>query len=417
MTQLGTLALSTAAQQIEPAPPSDEATEQLQSEQFPTQSVINSVPPLCPTLSTGVLYTLDGTTANTSLCYHFEITARSKTTLLVVAQNAATDIDLSLIRHNSDDSLTTLGQSATSGNADEAVLAFTEPGHYYWFMQINQSDGGPFSFGAAVNTQVDQYEPNDSIETAIQLPDRQNKIQGNIDNPDDVDYFSFKAVRGQDTLLRLDDAASSNAWILEIYNAGWQEMSNNADITLHNLSANQQIYVRIRARSGLNIDAVKNYRLTFGSKVTQLGSHNVAGETNVLRIPYAATGFSLTTQAYRQLFWSASLLDSKGHPVTGAEAELVLDKNLLDQDHAQIYPATSAANGIASGTVNLGTCYSASSVDHIDYSMGYKNTWRSEFNQGAWILRVKHSTAGVGGAVTVSLAHLCSQRLLSSVPS
>jgi len=58
------------------------------------------------------------------------------------------------------------------------------------------------------------------------------------------------------------------------------------------------------------------YLVNFGSAVV-LDSHNVSGESNVIRIPYSApTQFGyMTTQAYRELTWSARATDTKGAPI------------------------------------------------------------------------------------------------------
>ncbi|NMM42822.1 hypothetical protein [Pseudoalteromonas arctica] len=91
-------------------------------------AVETTITPICPTLATESLYTLSNSQPGESICYHFEITERSKTTALLVGQSTETDVNLSVLRHNLDDTFTAIGTSANTGNLDEVVLALTEPG-------------------------------------------------------------------------------------------------------------------------------------------------------------------------------------------------------------------------------------------------------------------------------------------------
>ena len=146
---------------------------------------------------------------------------------MLVGQSTETDVNLSVLRHNPDDTFTAIGTSANTGNLDEVVLALTEPGHYYWFMEVIDSDGSPFNFGAAVATNLDAYEFNDTETLATILPDKQNTITGNMDSINDIDYYQFTVVRGQDISIRLLDETLSDEFIFEINNNGWTPLVAN----------------------------------------------------------------------------------------------------------------------------------------------------------------------------------------------
>lgn len=147
---------------------------------------------------------------------------------MLVGQSTETDVNLSVLRHNPDDTFTAIGTSANTGNLDEVVLALTEPGHYYWFMEVIDSDGSPFNFGAAVATNLDAYEFNDTVATSTLLSDKQHVITGNMDSVGDLDYFQFTAVRGQDVILRFEDA-QLDEWITEVYSNGWIEVAKDTE--------------------------------------------------------------------------------------------------------------------------------------------------------------------------------------------
>lgn len=298
------------------------------------QNAASAITPVCPTLSTGVLYNLTNVEKGTNPCYHFEITQRSKTTAILTNQAAGTNIDLNIIRHNPDNTFTVIGSSKNAGNADEGVKVLTEPGHYYWFMDAVEATNASVSFGASVATRLDAYEFNDTVATSTILSDKQHHITGNMDSSNDIDYFQFTAVRGQDVILKLEDKALDE-WILEVYSNGWMPLTIGNEITLSNLQPNQNINARVRANPNATVNPINKYKLLIGTKVTaikNISGNHVNGEYNVERVPYSAFG-SLpygTTQAYKTLTWHATLLDSRGSPVEGALAELHLDKYAHD---------------------------------------------------------------------------------------
>ncbi|MBE0377154.1 hypothetical protein [Pseudoalteromonas prydzensis] len=390
-----------------------------------TEVSTTSITPQCPTLATGNLYTLSGLNVSGTACYHFEITERSKTTALLLNQETGNNIDLSIIRHNEDNTYTTLGTSSNAANADETVVVLTVPGHYYWFMEAQESTGAAFNFGAAVTTELDDYEFNDTAATATVLADKQHKISANMDSATDIDIYKFTSVRGQDVLLNFSDN-NLDEWIVEYYSAGWQTFTINADNTLGNLQPNQEIYVRVRPNLALPVNPNNYYGLTFGSKVVSASNHYVSGESNVNRVPYSSFVSDLpyaTTQAYRKLTWGITLQDSTGQPIEGASAVLKFDQDIREPEGVieyTDYEMVSNSIGVVSGTINLGSCYSDLTLRHTEYSLGYKNIWDTDLVYGVWRLEVPHSVGlGVGGdnVEYVWFSHLCDQDLVSSNPS
>ncbi|WDE12748.1 hypothetical protein [Thalassomonas haliotis] len=381
-----------------------------------------AITPVCPTLNIDTLYTLNNSTAGSASCYHFEITQRAKTTVLVVGQNAQTNANLTVFRHEADDSLTVVGSSANAGNADEVVLALTEPGHYYWYIDLVAADGGAFNFAAVANTSADSYELNDSLALSTPLGDKLNNISGNMDSTADVDYYHFTALRGQDTSISLGDSFGNNEWILELYNGGWQVLGNNLTHNLSGLQANQVVNVRVTPNPALSVDPSHNYQLSFGSKPAIFSDYSVDGESNVTRVTYGATSTYLTTQAYKNLTWGATIKDSSGQPIEGAQVKLRVDKSFADNPDGYVhyvdYTLTTDSSGQVAGNVTLGTCSgSSTSQPHYEYKFGTKNWWQTEFNYGGWRIEVPgNADLGVGGNSVpyVVLGHLCKQTYLGS---
>ncbi|WP_440056157.1 hypothetical protein ACSLBF_08400 [Pseudoalteromonas sp. T1lg65] len=393
---------------------------------FAVQNETAAIIPLCPTLVTGNQYTLNGATSGAAACYHFEISERSKTTALLFGQSGDTNVDLSVIKHNEDDSLTVIGASTNAGTADEVVIALTEPGHYYWYMDVKESDGSPFHFGAVVATQLDAYEFNDTVATATTLSTGQNNITGNLDSANDIDLYQFTAVNGQDLALNFNSNGAAD-YIFEVFNNGWVAISQNEPVPISGLQANQVITMRVRANSAVPNNPNNTYNLTVSSVVASFSNNKVSGESNVNRIPLAAQSNPyLTTQAYRNVSWGVTLLDSTGAPIENATATLRIIKANSDKRHT----FTTDANGRISKTVNLGTCSpDIFNIEHTEYSYGYRNRWRSEVQLGGWQILIPTNVdadndgvidlIGVGGPNVpfVYLGHICDQDLISSVPS
>lgn len=347
---------------------------------------------------------------------------------MLVGQSTETDVNLSVLRHNPDDTFTAIGTSANTGNLDEVVLALTEPGHYYWFMEVIDSDGSPFNFGAAVATNLDAYEFNDTETLATILPDKQNTITGNMDSINDIDYYQFTVVRGQDISIRLLDETLSDEFIFEINNNGWTPLVANNNYLLSNLQANQSISLRVRANTALPADPSNNYTLTTSSIVTSFTNDVISGESNVNRIPLIAYSQPyLTTQAYNRLNWSLVLRDSTGAPIEGAIAYFNFIKDVEDQANTSTsYQALSNTNGKISDQINLNSCTpNVKGILHTEYSLGYKNVWESDVEVGAWQIVIPTNrgldengeidTIGIGGdnVPYVYFGHICDQDLIS----
>ncbi|KGJ88417.1 hypothetical protein ND2E_4253 [Colwellia psychrerythraea] len=295
-------------------------------------------------------------------------------------------------------------------------------------MNIVETTGAPFNFGASVATDLDAFEFNDTVATSTLLSDKQHAITGNMDSASDIDYFQFTAVRGQDVLLKLEDA-QLDEWIIEFYNNGWMQVATNTDLTIGNLQPNQNINIRVRANPSLPVNSLHDYDLTIGTKVTSVSNHSVSGESNVNRVTYAAfnavKATYATTQAYHNLTWGVTLQDSTGHPVEGAKAKLKVDQDVSDNDNIinyTNYEKISNSAGRVSGSINLGNCSGSYTFQHTEYSLGYKNIYDTDLIYGVWRLEIPNTgnlDLGVGGdnVPYVVLGHLCDQDLVSSNPS
>ncbi|AUG08760.1 hypothetical protein [Pseudomonas sp. S09G 359] len=376
------------------------------------------------TLDVNQLYTVNGVQTGDLLCYHFNLPQKARINALLVGQTAGTNMSLTLFQDDGQGNPIPLGTSDNPGTGDESLGGVLPAGDYYWFMEANAAvAGSSFQFGVAVDANLDAFEPNDTPDTAFQLPDTLNYLSGNADSVNDVDYFDFKAVRGQSVGFALT-ADARNKWILERLNGNqWVVVDPNLKSdSVSNPGVGGVVKLRVRPNPNAAWSATGKYNLSFGSN-PRINTSDVKGEPSVIRIPYSASdvGYGyMTTQAYRNLTWNMSLSDSTGMPLVGLHPIVFLDQR-IDPDNGDIvYQAYSAATdsaGEAAGTINVGTCSGDFQTTFVDYAQGYNNTWRTYFNYGVWRMEVlEYPGIGVGGdnVPYVSFGHLCTQTLLSS---
>ncbi|MEI7188713.1 pre-peptidase C-terminal domain-containing protein [Dickeya dianthicola] len=386
--------------------------------------------PLCPTLSINASYTLSGLQNGGVACYHFEITQDSKTTTYITGQSAGTNMSLMLLSDDGKNNLTQMFYSDNPDNSNEVTINLTKPGHYYWYIEANVTDGSAFTFGSIVNTNIDQYELNDVPSLATIFPDGLYKIKANSDSNFDDDYYAFTAISGQQILLQLTraDNAVNNYWLLSYSTDGgntWVTCNTGEQNTITPSQPNDTIFVKVSPNpSKLPIPSLY-YWLSLGSKIATF-THSVKGESNVLYIPSSAPSRygSMTTQAYRTVNWNIHVNDSTGEGIPNVNAILYFDQRenngalVFNQNTAHVI--STDASGNASGTITLDTCNADWSTEFKDYDRGYINTWNTTFDFGAWRLEVPaQEDVGVGGKNSkyVTFGHICKQTLIRSVKS
>ncbi|MBI6568389.1 hypothetical protein YA0745_29455 [Pseudomonas synxantha] len=378
------------------------------------QAAIAEFTPLFPTLDINTLYTLTGVETGAQIAYHFNLPKNSRIQVQLLNQSAGTDMSLTLFHDDGQGNLTPLGTSDNPGSADEYLNGVLPAGDYYWFMVANTASNAQFSFGVAVDSNIDAYEPNDTEQTAFVLPDALNQVAGNLDTVNDVDYFAFTSLRGQGVGMFLgdDEEGTRNQWIFERFDGTkWVVIPPQTTSTYPSLTPGYTVKVRVRANPDVALNPQAQYKLTLGS-APRLNQHNVNGD-NVVRIPSSIA--QLATQAARSLSWSTQWSDSTGEPLRGVTPVLRVDKHFSGPYNFTNYEARTGITGAASGNVDLGTCSGDYRVVYPDSGSGQTYNWETWFNEGGWRLELKEFPGvGVGGNIvqTVSMGHICSQRIV-----
>lgn len=386
----------------------------------PAQSELKSAAvaafePLFPTLDINTLYTVDGVQAGNEFAYHFNLAQNARVLVQLVNQSAGADMSLTLFQDDGQGNLSVVGSSDAAGNADEYLNGVLSAGDYYWYMVAKVADNAQFSFGVAVDSNIDAFEPNDSAQTAFVLPDSMNKVSGNLDNAGDVDYFDFKAVRGQSVSMYLagDDDGSRNQWIFDRFDgANWITVPAGSTSTYPSVTPGTTVKVRVRANPAVAQDPSKYYQLSLGS-TPRLNTSSVKGD-NIVRVPVSE--MPLATQTARLLNWSTQWSDSTGAPLLGVTPVLRVDNHFVDFNYRWVdYKATTNSAGVSQATANIGTCFGDYTTVINDSSTGVPYTWRTTYNQGGWRIELaEFPGVGVGGnnAQYVSLGHICTQDII-----
>ncbi|RMP65594.1 hypothetical protein ALQ18_04059 [Pseudomonas marginalis pv. marginalis] len=371
--------------------------------------------PLFPTLDINTLYTITEVQTGQEFPYHFNLPQNARVLVQLVDQSAGADMSLTLFRDDGQGNLEVVASSDNAGNADEYLSGVLPAGDYYWYMVAKTANNAQFSFGVAVDTNIDAFEPNDTAQTAFVLPDSMNKVTGNLDNADDVDYFDFKAVRGQSVSMYLagDANGSRNQWIFDRFDgANWITVPAGSSSTYPSVTPGSTVKVRVRANPEVEQDPTLHYQLSLGS-TPRLNTSSVKGD-NIVRVPVSE--MPLATQTGRVLNWSTQWSDSTGAPLLGVTPLLRVDSHFIDLNYRWVdYTATTNSAGVSSATANIGTCVGDFRTVIDDSSTGVPYKWATTYNQGGWRIELaEFPGVGVGGnnVEYVSLGHICTQSII-----
>ena len=229
--------------------------------------------PLCTKLNINTLYKVAITAGNT-YCIYFDIPTNSRTQFLAQQQTATRQIHADLFQDIPGNYTFTLLNSSDSSGSEDNILQYTEAGHYYYQFYATSSDGGNIQVVAAVNTSIDQYEPNDTVTQSKRLESgKYNKTIAHIDNPAEYDYFNYHAAQGQDVVVGLYD--DSKPFVASYY------------------------------------------RLLFGPKISDITDYEVNAPDNevLIRMTYVPGHPYYTSQVHKNMDWRIKVLDSENQPI------------------------------------------------------------------------------------------------------
>lgn len=240
-----------------------------------------------------------------------------------------------------------------------------------------------------------------------ELPDRLNTVEDSLSVETDVKHYSFTSLRGQDVLIHAGVTKGRPLVVEYSHEGNWTAIPWGESVKVTGLAPNQVVEVRISKIPSARFLTADVFDLQLGSAPYYADSR-VRGDAGEIPLYWA------TTQAYRILNWSVLLKDSRGHPVEGATATLILNKGAGETRHHLITDST----GSAADALQLGNCHGLLTSNPFWTSSGkYHYKWEVEYNRGYWLIQVQGKEAsGVGGhnVPNVSFAQICYQRMLRS---
>ncbi|MCL1127158.1 hypothetical protein [Shewanella surugensis] len=327
--------------------------------------------PLCTTLNTGVLYTLNSTQTGGTYCYHFTIAERAKTTAILVNQDTLTDFTLSVYQ-DIDGTIYNLGTSSNAANTDEVIKVITEPGEYYWYMQALSATNATINFGAEVTTNIDQYEVNDTYATRTYLADMRNFVRGNHESANDLDYYVYQASSNTNIDLMLNDVENPNQWIFESLdtNGVWQPLLTGAGTANNqNVTTGQIVDVRVRPNLAITQDPNKHYRLSLGTSAPQYYQYNMGTFSGSVALQQRVDqSFTVTPGSDYEDLISAVVIPNISGSISGMNCDLDLYNQYNQKFASYKCSASKQYNLPTNAIIKPGKVTAKMSIYHASFS-------------------------------------------------
>jgi hypothetical protein len=246
-------------------------------------------------------------------CYIMPLEQQSKVTGQLLAEDAASNFNLYLYQYDAEKNLLThVDSSEKAAGTAEAVYAVLPQASYILVAELMSGAGGSISFIGNSYSSYDSFEPNDSdILTKIPAVTVGQVLTGNLDNPEDVDYFSFK-LNNTETELKININGSEEHQV-EFFNAGaWQVLPHNQALSAKG-DAGATYYMRALAKPNTPTSALNNYQIKTSNAFNTFVDYNVwTTDQNLTDLVHY-----FHTEAYSNLSAGGKVVDVNGAPVIG----------------------------------------------------------------------------------------------------
>ncbi|WP_426140563.1 hypothetical protein [Pseudomonas sp. DWP3-1-2] len=241
-------------------------------------------------------------------------------------------------------------------------------------------------------------------EPPVVLPDKLNGISGFLQNDDDVKYYSFTAMRGQNVMFRDTRPASWSLGVDYEYKAGdvWQRLPGHGVHIFDSLTPGDDVLIRVFKRPNSNTVS-RAYDFRFGSAPYRATADLIRSDAQGL--PLYAGIF----QAFREVNWSIYIHDSTGQPLEGARASIKVGV----VEETAVY---TAADGRVALTIALPACEGSMVSSSFSTGSGsLKRWWNLRYNPGRLVAKLEDDDSGSKwnpGTIDSTFGHICKQWLL-----
>lgn len=291
---------------------------------------------------------------------------------------AEVNYDLFLFKHD-ENGLTQLDASFQANAAVEKTFAKVQPGAYVLVAQATQgASADPVVFGWQGYTQIDSQEANDRFEQRTPLSTNA-VIQGNLDNTNDFDYFSY-AVGPDQAQLNLRFNASEQ-FVLETWSgSSWVQLPNN-QLGAYSVTPNTTVNFLVRATADNPPPASAQYALAMAAPGTATSIDNLKVWNNerlsklLLLAKPSPPATSTSVQAHSYVGVSGYLKDRNSTPAPFASLGFdIQSRNPDTLEYTTMASAqlTADEQGYFNGSLSLPDCanrpYEANNIHNRVYS-------------------------------------------------
>lgn len=244
-----------------------------------------------------------------------------------------------------------------------------------------------------------------SAQQPLELDDKMQTVNGRIDGDGvgEFRYYSFKALRGQNVLLRLEKLQHPFIFQYKLEDK-WLTLVQDQPQVFHGLTPGQEVQVRV---SKAIADVVNNtFHFRMGSAPYRASADEITTDAQHLM------HFFNVFQAFRTVNWSIALKDSKGYPVEGATNVLSVDLKL--EKKVEII---TDASGRGSATLVLPECVGGTTDSPVyQRKMGpYQYRWKLIYNQHRLTTKIEDNPLTPHwqeGMINNTFGHICKEWLL-----
>jgi hypothetical protein len=266
-------------------------------------------------LSENNVYSDSIATVGEQHCYIMPLAQQSKVVGQLLAADAASNFNLYLYQYDAAQGvLTHVDSSEKAAGIIENTYAVLPQASYILVAELMSGTGGDISFIGNSYSSYDSFEPNDSdILSKIPAASVGQTVTGNLDNPDDVDYFAFK-LNSTETELKINVSGSVEHQI-EFFNAGaWQVLPHNQALSA-NGDAGATYYMRALAKPNTTTSPLNNYQINTSNAFDTFADYDVwTTDQNLTDLVHY-----FHTEAYSNLSAGGKVVDANGVPVFGEQ--------------------------------------------------------------------------------------------------
>jgi|GEM_PF-5119189 len=302
----------------------------------------------CPALALNSAVYTNFTAEGQLQCYSVEVTTATKIEGLLVNIPAGVDYNLYFFKLEDDNNFTALDFSTSATATVEQTVQKVNPGIYILAAQSTQGvSPDPAIMGWFSYPDFDQHEANDKVSQATALP-ATGAISGNIDNANDLDYFTYQTGANQNK-IKLNFSASTQ-FSFELWTgSAWAQIPNN-QLTDINVTPNSTVTFLARGVAGNVPPVTAQYALTVtdANAATTLSGTSVWNNENLTNLLDASY-----LEAHQYIGMSGKVTDDNGQPIPFATVVL---RAVNDNGEIGKEIVTSDNNGDFSAQVALPDC-------------------------------------------------------------